>query len=135
MIARWHRAAGKGIASLALMVIAAFERPGTYVHVSPSFRKARENQWDAIDPHTGQRYLDAIPSALMVNKNENELSVTMRTRQAGKHSRLMWLTADDADDLRGLHPAGVCLDELRCTRGRRRCTSCGRPWRRAAGGS
>jgi phage terminase large subunit len=112
LIACWHRAAGKGIASLALMVIAAFERPGTYVHVSPSFRKARENQWDAIDAHTGHRYLDAIPAQLIANKNENELSVTMRTKVPGKTSRLMWVTADDADDLRGLHPTGVVLDEF-----------------------
>jgi phage terminase large subunit len=112
LITRWHRAAGKGIASLALMVLGAYQRPGTYIHVSPSFRKARENQWDAIDPHTGQRYLDVIPSALIVDKNENELTVTMHTRQAGKISRLMWLTAADADDLRGLHPAGAVLDEF-----------------------
>ena len=36
MIWRWHRQAGKGLGSLALLSIAAFQRPGLYVHVSPS---------------------------------------------------------------------------------------------------
>jgi hypothetical protein len=112
MIARWHRAAGKGICSLALMTIAAHEKPGVYLHVSASFRKARENQWDALDPATGRPYLDAIPPELIVSKNEAELSIDMRTKVPGRHSKLRWVTASDADDLRGLHPAGVVIDEF-----------------------
>ena len=111
LIWRWHRGAGKGIASVALVVREAFQRPAQHIHVSPSFRKAREDVWDAIDADSGLPYLAAIPPELVVARNENDLTITMRTRVPGKVSHVMFLSADQPDRLRGVHPATAVLDE------------------------
>ena len=79
LILRWHRGSGKGIASVALLIHAAYERPAQHVHVSPSFRKSKENIWSAIDSDSGVPYLAAIPPALVVARNEASMMVTMRT--------------------------------------------------------
>ncbi len=108
----WHRQSGKGLASLCLLASAAFDRPGLYAHVSPTFSLARRNVWDARSPLDGRPYLDLIHPALVVEKNEAELSLVMRTRESGKTSRIELLSAEDPDRLRGPAYAGVVLDEF-----------------------
>src|SRR3990172_7244671 len=111
MIWRWHRGSGKGIGSVALLVIEGFQRPAQHIHVSPTFRKCREDLWDAIDADSGLPYLALIPPELIVAKNENELTITMQTRVPGKVSHLMFMSADEPNRLRGVHPATAILDE------------------------
>src|SRR5262249_4329107 len=60
MIWLWHRGAGKGRGALALLALAAWQQPATYLFVSPTHRMAGETVWDAIDPHTGEPYLALI---------------------------------------------------------------------------
>src|SRR5262249_9010125 len=99
MILRWHRQSGKGVASVFLLLLAGFQRPGLYLHVSPTLKMARTNQWDALDPFTGRAYLSAIPPELVVERNENEMSLVIRTQVPGKVSRILWTSADDPDRL------------------------------------
>ena len=112
MIWRWHRQSGKGKEALAFVAERAWERPGTYAIVSPTAGLCRENFWDAIDPDSGLPYLAVIPPALIVDKNENEMALVMRTKEPGKTSRIVFRSADDPDRLRGPAYAGVVLDEF-----------------------
>jgi hypothetical protein len=57
-------------------------------------------------------YLDVIPPELVLDRNENDMTITMQTQEAGKVSRLHFLSADDPDRLRGLALRGVVLDEF-----------------------
>jgi hypothetical protein len=118
MIWRWHRQAGKGLGGLGFTSMAAFEKPGTYMIASPTRELCRENYWDAIDPDTGRHYLDVIPPQLVVDTNENEMALVMRTQVAGQTSRLIFRSADDPDRLRGPAYAGVVLDEFATMPGR-----------------
>jgi phage terminase large subunit len=114
----WHRQGGKGLYVLTRTIKAAFEVPGTYAIVSPTFRMSRENFWDARDPRTGRLYLDAIPLPLVVDRNESEMSIVIRTQVPGQTSRIIFLSADDEDRLRGLALAGCVLDEFASMAGR-----------------
>jgi len=118
MIWRHHRQSGKGLGGLGFVSMAAFERPGTYMLASPTRELCRENFWDAIDPDTGRRYLDVIPPALVVDTNENEMALVMRTQVAEQTSRIIFRSADDPDRLRGPAFAGVVLDEFSTMPGR-----------------
>jgi phage terminase large subunit len=118
MIWRHHRQSGKGLGGLSFTALAAFERPGTYMIASPTGELGRENYWDAINPDTGTHYLDVIPPPLVVDKNENERALTMRTAVEGQTSRLIFRSADDPDRLRGPAYAGVVLDEFATMPGR-----------------
>jgi hypothetical protein len=94
---------------------------------SPTRELCRENYWDAIDPDTGRRYLDVIPLALVVDTNENEMAIVMRTQVEGQPARLIFRSADDPDRLRGPAFAGVV--QQRRIRGH-----CGWPLRKRIGG-
>ena len=116
---RWHRQGGKGTGALAHVGMAAFEKPGTYLVASPTTQLCRENYWDAVDPDSGEKYLDLVfPPAIILDKNENEMALEIATAQAGKTSRVVFRSADDPDRLRGPAYAGVVLDEFATMPGR-----------------
>lgn len=118
MIWRHHRQSGKGLGGLGFVSMAAFERPGTYMLASPTGELGRENYWDALNPDTGQHYLDVIPPQLLIDKNENERALVMATATPGQVSRIVFRSADDPDRLRGPAFAGVVLDEFATMPGR-----------------
>lgn len=110
-IQNWHRGAGKTKVNLARMVAAGFEYPATYVWVGPTLKTVRESVWDARDAATGVPYLAMVSPELIVDMNQNEMALTMRTKKAGLTSRLLFLSGFDADKLRGVHPRGAVIDE------------------------
>lgn len=110
-IANQHRQAGKGIESLTDLTLAAFESGGAYALVSPTLNMSRRNVWDAVRASDGVPYLDVIPKALILEKNEAEMSLTLATAQPGKVSRILFLGGDDPSRLRGLALKGCVLDE------------------------
>jgi hypothetical protein len=112
IIANHHRQSGKSLFALGFTVMQAVQKPGTYLIASPTSQLCRENYWDARNPTTGDRYLDVIPRELVVETNENEMSIVVQTRQAGKTSRIVFRSADDPDRLRGPAYVGAVLDEF-----------------------
>jgi hypothetical protein len=108
---RWHRQGHKTQTSLALLAVAAYETAGAYAFVSPTFRMSKMNVFHGLR-HDGTPYLDVIPPELILARNENDMTLTMQTREAGKTSRLLFASADDPDRLRGLALRGVILDEF-----------------------
>jgi len=52
-----------------------------------------------------------IPAELILDRNENEKSLTLRTTAAGRVSKLWFVSATDPDELLGIHPRGAVLDE------------------------
>jgi phage terminase large subunit len=116
---RWHRQGGKGAGALGWVGMSAFERPGTYLVGSPTKELCRENFCDARDPDSGERYRDLVfPPPIVVETNENELSMEILTVKAGQTSRIVFRSADDPDRLRGPAYAGVVLDEFATMPGR-----------------
>jgi phage terminase large subunit len=112
MIWLWHRQAGKGLTALSMVAMAAWEKPATYMIASPTAALSRENHWDAINPDTGRRYLDIIPPELIIDCNQNELALVMRTKVPDQVSRIVFRPGgEDADRLRGPAYGGVVLDE------------------------
>jgi hypothetical protein len=73
----WHRRAGKDTTLLNVTVLAMLKRIGNYRHIFPTLKQGREILWDGIDS-AGRRFIEAFPSALIYEKNESELSITLR---------------------------------------------------------
>src|SRR5262245_50385651 len=111
MIWRWHRQGHKTQSAVALLAMAAYQEPGAYAFVSPTFRMSKQNVFLGLR-HDGVPYLNVIPPALILDRNVADLTVTMTTRRAGKTSRLLFHSADDPDRLRGLALRGCVLDEF-----------------------
>ena len=106
LIALWHRRAGKGIGALSLLALAAWQRVGTYVYVSPTAVMSRRNLWSGLTTE-GESYLRTVfPAECIAAMNENEMRLDL-----GNGSVIRFIGADDPDRLRGLTVLGAVLDE------------------------
>jgi phage terminase large subunit len=114
--ARWrlalhHRQSGKDITGLVDIASAAFTDPGVYGYIAPTYSMVRRIAWDGVRASDGLPYLDVIPSALVLDRNEAEMSLTIRSQHEGKVSRIHFLSGDRPDRLRGLPFKGVVFTE------------------------
>lgn len=98
---RIHRKAGKTALALNNLILKACETKGIYWYVAPTYTQAKEIVWR--DPEMLAKYL---PDALVVKKNESELSIEIKSG-----SIIVLKGADKPDSLRGPNPKGVILDE------------------------
>jgi len=106
-----HRQSGKDIDGVADIASQAFTSPGVYAYVLPTFSMARQIVWDGVRASDGLPYLDIIPSQLILEKNEAEMSLTLATQVPGKVSRILFRSGDKPDRLRGLPLKGAVLSE------------------------
>lgn len=102
-----HRRAGKTKTALNLLVGAAMQRVGVYLHVFPELNQARRNVWNNVDKD-GRRYLDHIPKSLIHGMpNNTDMRVTLING-----SQIQLAGGDRYDKLRGANPLGICFDEF-----------------------
>jgi hypothetical protein len=104
-VAIWHRRAGKDLVSLNWTIVQAFERPGLYWHVLPTYRQGRKIVWDGLTGK-GRSFLSHWPDELIVRKRDDEMSVWLA-------NGAIWqiIGADDVDRLVGANPVGVVFSE------------------------
>jgi hypothetical protein len=93
------RRAGKSVLSELTVITWANQNEGLYWIVCPTYRQAKQIHWDTI------RKL--IPQGLVENKNETELSITL------KNGSIIGLKgAENPDALRGVKLRGLVIDEI-----------------------
>ena len=100
-----HRRAGKDLGSFNFAVTRAWERVGTYYHISPFLNQAKKIIWEnrTID---GRAMLDFIPEPLIANKRESDLTIVLKNG-----SIIQLLGSEYADRIVGSNPVGVILSE------------------------
>jgi hypothetical protein len=93
------RRAGKSVLSQLTVITWANQNEGLYWIVCPTYRQAKQIHWDTI------RKL--IPQGLVENKNETELSITLKNG-----STIGLKGAENPDALRGVKLRGLVIDEI-----------------------
>jgi len=102
----WHRRAGKDIFSINYCATQAFQRPGVYWHILPTYRQGRKIVWEGVT-RDGRPFLDHFPEELVVRKRDDEMSLWL---EGG--SLYQVIGADDPDRLVGANPFGVIFSEF-----------------------
>jgi phage terminase large subunit len=106
-IAAWHRRAGKDEVCLHWTAVAAHQRVGTYWTLLPEAAQARKAIWDAIDPHSGVRRIDAaFPKAIRESVHEGEMKIKLKNGS-------LWqvVGSDNYHSLVGTPPCGLVFSE------------------------
>ncbi len=105
-----HRRAGKTELLLALKAMQMLKKAGTYPHVFPRLKQAREVVWKGING-AGMPYLRHFPPELMLGPpNQAEMSITQMHPQG--FSRYVLLGTDrNADSLVGMNCPHIDWDE------------------------
>lgn len=109
-----HRRGGKTKKWLSLTVASMFARVGTYAHVFPELKQAREIIWEGMG-RDGMRYLDHFPPAWIYGKpNKQEMSITLRHPHNPSTPGSRWVllgTDRNANALVGMNAIGIVWDE------------------------
>jgi phage terminase large subunit len=106
-IAAWHRRAGKDEVCMHWTSVAAHQRVGTYWTLLPEAAQARKAIWDAVDPHTGLRRIDAaFPKAIRESTHEGEMKIRFKNGS-------LWqvVGSDNYHSLVGTPPCGLTFSE------------------------
>lgn len=103
----WHRRSGKDDVCLHWTATSMFTRVGTYWHLLPQANQARKAIWDAVDPHTGLRRVDAaFPNEIRETTREHEMFI-----KAKSGSTWQVVGSDNYNSLVGSPPIGVVFSE------------------------
>lgn len=103
VVVRAGRRFGKSALALNLVFREALSTPGRYWIIAPEYKQAKSIYWrDLVDKY--------IPKQLIINKNNNELILEIKTL-SGESSIIEFKGSDRDDSLRGAGLAGVVLDE------------------------
>lgn len=105
VVVRAGRRFGKSSLALNIVLREAFNNPGRYWIVAPSYKQAKTIYWH-------EEVKKFIPEALIVRKNDQELIVEIRSRIEGKTAIIEFKGSDQEDSLRGAGLKGVVLDEF-----------------------
>ena len=103
------RGHGKTYLIMYKLVWECLNRPGKYLYVCPELKQARRNLWDDI-----KRFLGDVIKPVKLNGVTYQAATVNEaysTVEFSNGSKLYILGADDPDNLRGLHPIGIVLDE------------------------
>lgn len=112
-VAVWHRRAGKDTTYLNITVCAMHKRIGNYRHIFPTLKQGREILWDGIGGNE-LRYTDYFPEPMIYEKNESELSITLRHPQKPNEPGSQWQivgTDRNLNALVGGNPVGLVFSE------------------------
>ena len=109
-----HRRSGKTKGSVNIAATQMMRRVGTYAHVFPEVKQAREVVWEGIDS-SGLPYLEHFPRELMYKPpNRSEMSITFKHPEdpSKPGSRYILLGTDrNANALVGMNPCFIIWDE------------------------
>lgn len=106
-VAIWHRRAGKDKTLFNLVVKEAYKAPGVYYYFFPTYNQGKKILWDGIDPRTGLKFLDHIPSEILDKKTDTEMKITLDNR-----SIIQVVGTDNFDSIMGTNPRGCVFSEF-----------------------
>ena len=109
----WPRRHGKDSISLNLTSYMMCKRPGQYLHLLPTQRRARKVIWDGRD-NFGRKFIDqAFPKALRKSTNETEMKIEYRPMHGEGVAGSIWQLAgsDQIDSVVGSNTVGVIFSE------------------------
>ena len=101
----WHRRAGKDLTFIHWTACKAFERPGLYWHILPTYAQGRKIVWDGMT-RDGRKFLDAFPDEVIVKKRDDEMTLWL---EGG--SQWQVIGTDNVDRLVGTNPVGCVFSE------------------------
>lgn len=110
-MALWHRRAGKDLVAMNWTVRSAFQRPGLYWHVLPTYEQGRKIVWNGMTG-AGRRFLDHWPPGTIKRRRDDMMLV--ETIPLGPHQDgSIWqvVGTDDPDRLVGANPVGCVFSE------------------------
>ena len=104
VVVRAGRRFGKSSLALNIVFREALRNPGRYWIIAPEYKQAKSIYWrELVDEY--------IPENLIIQKNDNELILKIRSMVEGKTSIIEFKGSDKEDSLRGAGLKGVVLDE------------------------
>lgn len=110
IILNWHRRTGKDLGLIHGAVCCSQLREGNYLHVFPTFRRARLSIWRGKD-RSGRPFLDAFPQELFTRDPlEDEMTIFLRCGKAGESSWTL-VGCDNFDVAVGSNVVGVVFSE------------------------
>lgn len=104
VVVRAGRRFGKSSLALNIVFREALRNPGRYWVIAPEYKQAKSIYWrDLVDEY--------IPKELIIQKNDNELILKIRSLVEDKVSIIEFKGSDNENSLRGAGLKGVVLDE------------------------
>lgn len=117
----WHRRAGKDLTLLNLMINEAVKRRGVYYYFFPTYNQGKKILWDGIDGGDpsrgiqGKPFLDYIPKEILVDKNETDMQVVIKTRHYAEENHstsiIQIIGTDKINNIVGTNPVGCVFSE------------------------
>lgn len=101
----WHRRAGKDLMAINLIACKAHERVGTYWHIFPTYKQAKNVIWNGMTKD-GRKFTDHFPKGLIESTNATELKITFKNG-----SIYQLVGTDNIDSLVGTNPIGCVFSE------------------------
>ena len=101
----WHRRAGKDLFAINLIAKEAHKRVGTYWHLFPTYRQAKNVIWQG-KTKDGRPFLSHFPEDLVESTNGTDLRVTFKNGSA-----YQLVGTDNIDSLVGTNPIGAVFSE------------------------
>lgn len=101
----WHRRSGKDKTFINILTTKMCQRKGVYYYFLPTYGQGRKILWDGMDKQ-GFKFLDHIPEALIVKKNDTEMKV-----EIVNGSILQVVGTDNFDSIMGTNPVGCVFSE------------------------
>lgn len=106
-VSLWHRRSGKDDVGLHATACGAHRRVGNYWYLLPEYAQARKSMWDAVDPHSGERRIDAaFPRALRRRWRDDEMKIEFKNG-----STFQLVGSDNFNSLVGSPPVGLVFSE------------------------
>jgi hypothetical protein len=105
VVAIMPRRAGKDVCGFNLMIKCALKKVGVYYYIFPTYSQAKKVIWDSIT-NTGEKFLDYIPSELIISKNSQEQKIKLLNG-----SLIQLVGSDNVDSLMGTNPQGIIFSE------------------------
>lgn len=109
----WHRRGGKDKTVWNWTITAAaLVRPGQYYYFFPTYAQGKKILWDGMD-YEGFPYMQHIPEALILDRNETEMQVTIRhLGPKGGESIIQIIGTNRVEPVKGANPVGAVFSEF-----------------------
>lgn len=102
----WHRRAGKDAVGINWCATKAYQEPGLYWHMLPTYKQGRKIVWEG-KTRDGRDFLSAFPKELVTRVRDDEMTMWL---EGG--SVFQVVGTDDIDRLVGANPRGVVFSEF-----------------------
>ena len=100
-----HRRAGKDTISIQAILLRALQRVGTHIYLAPLTTQIRQIVWQGMT-HTGQPFINYIPSQLIKYKNEARMELTLFNG-----SVIKFAGSNSFNNLMGTNPVTIIYSE------------------------